>query len=83
MAIQYKASAAGDLRRLTPSAAMRILEQIEERLKDPKRGGSRLSGEFAGLSASEWATTASSTPAYPAAASCSVSLTGRMRIGSK
>ncbi|HKB70329.1 MAG TPA: type II toxin-antitoxin system RelE/ParE family toxin [Thermoanaerobaculia bacterium] len=47
--VQYKASVAGDLRRIDRSAAERILRQIEQRLSDPNRGGSPLSGEFAGL----------------------------------
>ena len=47
--IEYKASVAGDLRRLDRAVAERILRAIEQRLADPGRGGSPLSGEFAGL----------------------------------
>jgi len=47
--IAYKASVAGDLRRLDRTHAERILRQIEQRLANPDRGGSALAGEFAGL----------------------------------
>ncbi|HET7453536.1 MAG TPA: type II toxin-antitoxin system RelE/ParE family toxin [Thermoanaerobaculia bacterium] len=47
--IEYKASVEGDLRRLDRAAADRILRQIEQKLSAPTRGGSPLSGEFAGL----------------------------------
>ncbi len=47
--IEYKASVAGDLRRLDRAAAEKVLREIERRLGDPARGGSPLSGEFAGL----------------------------------
>ena len=47
--IEYKASVEGDLRRLGRATADRILRQIEQKLSDPGRGGSPLSGEFAGL----------------------------------
>ena len=48
--IEYKASVAGDLRRLDRAAAERILRTIEQSLAGPNPGGASLSGEFAGLS---------------------------------
>ena len=47
--IEYKASVARDLRRMDRTETERVLRAIEERLADPGRGGSPLSGEFAGL----------------------------------
>ncbi len=47
--IEYKASVAGDLRRLDRAVALRILKQLEQRLEDPRRGGAPLTGEFSGL----------------------------------
>ena len=46
--VEYKASVAGDLGRLDPPVAVRILRKIEKALGS-SRGGDPLSGEFAGL----------------------------------
>ena len=46
--VEYKASVAGDLGRLDPPVAVRILRKIEKALRS-SRGGDPLSGEFAGL----------------------------------
>ena len=47
--IEYKESVSGDLRRLDRAVALRILKQLEQRLEDPLRGGTPLTGEFSGL----------------------------------
>ena len=47
--LEYKASVAGDLDRLDPPAALRILGKIEKALAAEGRGGEPLAGEFAGL----------------------------------
>jgi mRNA interferase RelE/StbE len=47
--VEYKASVEGDLRRLDPPAAVRVLNQIEKALSSGAPGGKPLTGEFAGL----------------------------------
>jgi mRNA interferase RelE/StbE len=47
--VEYKASVAGDLERLDPPVALRVLTKIEKALASGGRGGQRLSGKFAGL----------------------------------
>lgn len=47
--IDYKASVQGDLRRLDPPVAVRILRRIEQALVSEGRQGEPLSGAFAGL----------------------------------
>jgi mRNA interferase RelE/StbE len=47
--VSYKASVAGDLRRLDAQAARRIVAKIEKALAEGGRGGEALTGEFAGL----------------------------------
>jgi mRNA interferase RelE/StbE len=47
--IEYKASVEGDLRRLDPPAAVRVLNQIEKALSSGSPGGKPLTGEFAWL----------------------------------
>jgi mRNA interferase RelE/StbE len=47
--VEYKASVEGDLRRLDPSTAQRILKKIEKALAADGRAGTALKGEFAGL----------------------------------
>lgn len=47
--IEYKASVAKDLRRLSREAAKRILGRLEKSLTEGHSRGERLSGEFAGL----------------------------------
>ena len=47
--VDYKASVAGDLDRLDPPVALRVLRKIEKALRSQGDPGERLSGEFAGL----------------------------------
>ncbi|HSS45548.1 MAG TPA: type II toxin-antitoxin system RelE/ParE family toxin [Thermoanaerobaculia bacterium] len=47
--IEYKASVEGDLRRLGPSCAQRVLRKIERSLSSEGRTGQPLSGDFSGL----------------------------------
>jgi mRNA interferase RelE/StbE len=47
--VDYKASVAGDLERLDPSAAHRILRKIERTLGEGLAAGEPLAGEFEGL----------------------------------
>jgi mRNA interferase RelE/StbE len=47
--VEYKASVAGDLDRLDPPVAHRVLTKIEKALASGGGAGERLSGEFAGL----------------------------------
>jgi mRNA interferase RelE/StbE len=47
--VEYKASVAGDLDRLDPPVALRVLRKIEKALASGGSGGERLSGEFAGF----------------------------------
>lgn len=47
--VEYKASVYGDLRRLDPPAAIRVLEQLEKALSAGAPGGKPLTGEFKGL----------------------------------
>jgi len=47
--VEYKASVAGDLDRLDPPAALRILTKIEKALTAEGQAGEALSGEFSGL----------------------------------
>jgi mRNA interferase RelE/StbE len=47
--VEYKASVAGDLSRLDPSVALRVLRKIESALAADGRAGEPLAGEFAGL----------------------------------
>jgi len=47
--VEYKASVEGDLRRLDPSAARRILRKIEKALSAEGHTGIALKGDFAGL----------------------------------
>jgi len=47
--IEYKASVEGDLKKLDPPAALRVLRRIETALSLEGHHGRALSGEFAGL----------------------------------
>jgi len=47
--VEYKASVAGDLRRLDRSVAVRVLRKVEGTLAHEGHCGDPLSGEFAGL----------------------------------
>jgi mRNA interferase RelE/StbE len=47
--IEYKASVAGDLARLDPSAAQRVVRKIEKALSAEGQAGTALKVEFAGL----------------------------------
>ncbi len=47
--VEYKASVAGDLDRLDPPVALRVLTKIERSLVSGGAAGEPLSGEFAGL----------------------------------
>ena len=47
--VEYKASVEKDLRKLSPSAAVRLLQRVERALVSEGRTGEPLSGEFAGL----------------------------------
>ncbi len=47
--VEYKASVEGDLRRLDPSTAKRVLKKIEKTLSSEGHEGTALRGEFAGL----------------------------------
>jgi mRNA interferase RelE/StbE len=47
--VEYKASVEGDLRRLDPPTAQRILRRIEKQLSAEGHSGTALKGEFAGL----------------------------------
>ncbi len=47
--VEYKASMEKDLRRLSPSAAVRLLQRVERTLVSEGRTGEPLAGEFAGL----------------------------------
>ncbi len=47
--IEYKASVAGDLDRLDPAVALRVLTKIEKTLGSTGRTGEPLTGDFAGL----------------------------------
>jgi len=47
--IEYKASVRGDLRRLDPRAAIRVLRGIERALSSEGHRGKSLTGDFAGL----------------------------------
>ncbi len=47
--VEYKASVEKDLRKLSPAAAVRLLQRIERALVSEGRTGELLSGEFAGL----------------------------------
>jgi mRNA interferase RelE/StbE len=48
--IEYKASVEGDLKKLDPPVAVRVLRKIEKTLSSEGERGERLSGDFAGLS---------------------------------
>lgn len=48
--VDYKASVEGDLKKLDPPTAARVLRKIERMLASEDEPGERLSGEFAGLS---------------------------------
>lgn len=47
--VEYKASVEKDLRKLSPAAAVRLLQRIGRALVSEGRTGELLSGEFAGL----------------------------------
>ncbi|HVE66179.1 MAG TPA: type II toxin-antitoxin system RelE/ParE family toxin [Thermoanaerobaculia bacterium] len=47
--VKYKASVEGDLRRLDPPTALRVINQIEKTFSSGAPGGKPLAGEFAGL----------------------------------
>ena len=47
--VEYKASVEGDLEKLDPPMALRVLKKIERALMSGGRSGDPLSGEFAGL----------------------------------
>jgi mRNA interferase RelE/StbE len=47
--VEYKASVEGDLRRLDPSTAQRVLRRIEKQLSAEGHSGTALKAEFAGL----------------------------------
>ena len=47
--VSYKASIAGDLRRLDKSAARRVLDKLEKTLGAHPNAGLPLTGEFRGL----------------------------------
>jgi mRNA interferase RelE/StbE len=47
--VEYKTSVAGDLDRLDPPVALRVLRRIEKTLSSAGGSGEPLSGEFAGL----------------------------------
>jgi len=47
--VSYKATVAGDLKRLDKPTARRILEKLERTLSDNPDAGIPLSGEFRGL----------------------------------
>ncbi len=47
--VEYKASVEGDLRRLDPSTAQRILRKIRKALSAEGHAGTALKGDFAGL----------------------------------
>ncbi|MGE5276958.1 MAG: type II toxin-antitoxin system RelE family toxin [Acidobacteriota bacterium] len=47
--VEYKASVAGDLGRLDPPIALRVLRKVERALSSAESEGERLSGDFAGL----------------------------------
>jgi mRNA interferase RelE/StbE len=47
--VEYKSSVAGDLERLDPPVARRVVTKIERSLFAGGAAGERLSGEFAGL----------------------------------
>ena len=47
--VEYKASVEGDLRRLDPSTAQRILRKIGKALSAEGHAGTALKGDFAGL----------------------------------
>jgi mRNA interferase RelE/StbE len=48
--IEYKASVEGDLKKLDPPVAVRVLRKIEKTLSSEGERGEHLSGDFAGLS---------------------------------
>ncbi len=47
--VEYKASVSGDLDRLDPQVALRILKKIQRALVEDGGSGEPLAGEFAGL----------------------------------
>ena len=47
--VEYKASVEKDLRKLSPTAAARLLQKLERTLVSEGQTGESLSGEFAGL----------------------------------
>jgi mRNA interferase RelE/StbE len=47
--IEYKASVEKDLRKLSPTAAARLLQRLERALASEGKAGESLSGEFVGL----------------------------------
>ncbi len=47
--VEYKASVEKDLRKLSPTAAARLLQKLERALVSEGQTGESLSGEFAGL----------------------------------